>query len=105
MGQTGLSSGSGSYTALADASFPYTAADANALFGVSLAAAIATFTLPAAPTNGRQIIIKDAGGTFGTYNLTVNGNGKNIDGAGTFVMNNNYSSITLYYNGTQWLII
>jgi len=37
-----------------------------------------TVNLPASPSNGAQVIVADAGGTWGTNNLTVGRNGSNI---------------------------
>jgi hypothetical protein len=39
-----------------------------------------TVTLPASPSNGDQVIVADAFGTWGTNNLTVGRNGSNIVG-------------------------
>jgi hypothetical protein len=45
-------------------------------------------TLPAAPTNGMVVVVKDGDGSLGAgFTITVNGNGNTIDGAATFVMN------------------
>ena len=45
-------------------------------------------TLPAAPTNGMVVVVKDGDGSLGVgFTITVNGNGNTIDGAATFVMN------------------
>jgi hypothetical protein len=62
-----------------------------------------TVYLYGTPTSGRQIIIKDAAGFANTNNITINGNGKSIDGVSSIVMQINYSSTTLLYNGTKWL--
>ena len=60
----------------------------------------ATFTLPAAPALGqRHTIYNDT--TSGV--LTVEGNGKNING-GTSIELREYDSAILQYNGTQWRI-
>lgn len=64
--------------------------------------AATTITLPSSPVVGKTYIIKDGKGDAATNNITVNGNGKNIDGAASFVININYGSLSLVYNGTQW---
>lgn len=60
-----------------------------------------TVTLPATPANGEvHTIILDA---VGGGNLTVDGNGNNINGVASFIMNT-VSSMQVIYNGTQWNI-
>jgi len=39
-----------------------------------------TLTLPASPTLGQEIIVVDASGTAGTYNITINSNSGKING-------------------------
>lgn len=64
-----------------------------------------SITLPASPSQGEQHIIKDASGVCTTNNITILGNGKNIDGNADVAMRNNYASFTLIYNGNQWNIL
>lgn len=61
--------------------------------------------LPGSPTKGDNYIIKDGKGDANTNNLTVTPASGNIDGTGTYVMNTNYQSATVVYNGTQWNLI
>lgn len=61
--------------------------------------------LPATPATGTRFTIKDGKGDAGTNNITITPAAGNIDGAGTYVMNINYQSVTVVYNGTQWNII
>lgn len=63
-----------------------------------------TITLPAAPTTGDSYTFKDVGGNAAANNVTISGNGANIDGAATIVLTQNYSSLKLTYTGTQWSI-
>ncbi len=64
-----------------------------------------TITLPSSPTAGDTYIIKDQGGTSATYNITVSGNGNNIDGAASYVISANYQSITVIFANGTWSII
>lgn len=58
-----------------------------------------TVTLPASPTNGQQVIVADAGGTWGTNNLTVGRNGNNIaDVAQDLVCDISGASVQFVYN-------
>jgi len=60
-----------------------------------------TVTLPIAPNVGDRIGVKDAGSSFGTNNLTIAGNGNNVDGATTLVLSSDVSLI-IQYNGVEW---
>lgn len=70
-------------------------------------AAVTSLTLPTAQVvAGRKITIKDAGGSAGTNNITIDTEGaQTIDGAATAVINGNYDYITLYCDGSNWFII
>lgn len=54
---------------------------------------------------GQTVIIKDAIGTAGTYNITVTASGCTIDGQATKVMSNNLESIGLKWDGvSNWMV-
>jgi len=59
-----------------------------------------TTSLYANPTLDDVVFIKNNSGDM----TTVDGNGETIEGA-TFQMLSNGSSVTLWYNGTEWLVI
>lgn len=63
-----------------------------------------TVNLPATPLNGQTITIKDTGSAL-TNNITVSGNGNNIDGNATALINTNYGAIEAIFDGTEWFII
>jgi hypothetical protein len=58
--------------------------------------------LPANPTIGDPYRVKDATGNAAANNITVQGNGHNIDGSSSHVISTNYSSTLYVFNGTQW---
>ena len=66
--------------------------------------AITTITLPTSPTppTGRYLIIKDGSGNAASFNITVSGN---IDGGTSSVININYGSLAVIYNGSTWSAI
>lgn len=64
-----------------------------------------TVNLPATPANGDVYNIKDMTGNAAANNITVSGNGKNIDGVASYIMNTNYSSSVFMYNGTTWSVL
>ncbi len=63
-----------------------------------------TLTLPA-PTNGRILVIEDKSGTAGTNNITVDPHAsETINGKSSFVISQNYGSIRITSDGTNWFI-
>jgi hypothetical protein len=60
--------------------------------------------LPTIPTEGRKIDIADGAGNAHSFNITINGNGRNIDGGSTFVMQYDWQAVTLVYTGLIWKI-
>jgi len=64
-----------------------------------------TLYLPSSPITGEHHVIKDAEGLCQTYPVTLDGNGKNIDGAATFPINVAWMTTSVVYNGTRWSII
>jgi hypothetical protein len=64
-----------------------------------------TVTLPASPLAGSQVVISDAGGSWGTNNLTVARNGETISGsAQDLVCDIDNVSVQLIYDGTTWKV-
>jgi hypothetical protein len=62
-----------------------------------------TVTLPATPSTGAQVVVADAGGVWGTNNLTVARNGSTIgDLAENLTCDINGASVQLVYDGTTW---
>lgn len=63
-----------------------------------------TVQLPNAPATGRVFVIKDHAGTAGSNNITITtvGGVVIIDGSATFVMNTNYQSIQVIFNGSNY---
>jgi hypothetical protein len=62
-----------------------------------------TVTLPATPSTGAQVVVADAGNSWGTNNLTVARNGSTIGGlAEDLVCNITGASVQFVYDGTTW---
>jgi hypothetical protein len=80
----------------------YTAADKEGILADTTGGAF-TVTLPATPATGAQVVVADAGGLWGTNNLTVGRNGSTIgDLAENLVCDINGVSVQLVYDGTTW---
>jgi hypothetical protein len=52
---------------------------------------------------GQRWTIKDEAGTAGSVNnITISGNGANIDGSATYLISNNYGCVDIYTDGTNF---
>lgn len=76
----------------------------DAIVGVTSTASPITITLPGAYFVGQNWTIKDESGGAATNNITIACGSHTIDGASTYVMTNNYESVDIYWNGTQFYI-
>lgn len=83
---------------------PYTVTDGYYVILVNTSTA-KTINLPASPANGDVYNVKDMTGNASANNITVSGNGKNIEPNPTYVMNTNYASSVFMYNGTTWSVL
>lgn len=83
----------------------YTVLDADTFIGWN-SDTLAPKTLNiGAPTGPKQVTVKDAAGDADAYNITITGDGCTIDGAATFVMDVNFQSVTLKWDGTSnWMV-
>lgn len=84
--------------------YPYTTLATDFLILIDTSAA-RTITPIGSPTTGQMYRIKDNVGSAAINNITVTPSGKNIDGVASKVINTNYGSIDIIYNGTQWNIL
>jgi hypothetical protein len=82
----------------------FTAVSGNGYF-VNTTSAAVTMTLPATPSPGDIVAVKDYAGTFATNNLTIARNGSNLDGSAIDkVVSTNFQNFTIYVDGTQgWI--
>lgn len=100
------SSGTTVLTYTAVSTTPYVVLTTDDFLGVNSSGGTRQINLPNAPTTGRVIIIKDSGGNANTNNITVTtvGGVVLIDGATSYVMNTQYSSIQVLFDGTTYQI-
>lgn len=64
-----------------------------------------TVNLPASPNVGDTYYVKDKSGNALANNVTVNGNGKNIDGNTHYTLNRNYESASFIFDGVNWNLL
>ena len=64
---------------------------------VQTSGATQTVTLPSSPADGQAFKIKDRGNAL-TNNITISGNGNNIDGSSTATINTDYGALELVYS-------
>lgn len=64
-----------------------------------------TITLPASPLTGEYHEIKDSNGNATGSNITISGNGNNIDGSSSVQLTLNYTSLSIRFNGTKWSVV
>lgn len=83
----------------------YTVVSSDYVVAIGTLTSTITITLPASPTTGDEYIIKDVNGSAGTHQVTIAGNGSNIDGAASFIISQNYASYTFLYTSGQWSIV
>ena len=81
---------------------PVTATDKQGVLADTSGGAF-TVTLPATPSTGAQVVVADAGSSWGTNNLTVARNGSTINGtAENLVCDISGANIQFVYDGTTW---
>lgn len=83
---------------------PYVVAANDEYLGVDVSVAPITLQFPNAPSTGRVFIVKDFGGFAATNNITLTSVGGAIgfDGSLSYVMNTNYQSVQLLFDGTNY---
>lgn len=85
-------------------SSPFAVTTAHCVLFVDTSAA-RTLNLPAVPATGMILFIKDDTGGAGANNITISGNGNNIDGAASTTITTNRGAVILIYQGSQWIIV
>lgn len=82
----------------------FTATTNTSFVGVSGTSASQIY-LPLSPTAFKPYYITDIKGNASTINITVNGNGKLIQGSSTALIDSDYGSITFIYNSFNWSVV
>jgi hypothetical protein len=97
---------SGIYYASTTISTSTTLTSANSIVLVDTSTNTITVTLPVTvPANGWTISIKDKTGNAATHNITIAGNGHNIDSSANYIISQGFQSVTITSDGTVYSII
>lgn len=87
----------------------YNVLNTDYYIGITSTAAARTMTLPAlgatGPKLGQTFVFKDESGGAATNNITISPTGATIDGAASAVINVNYGSLKICFDGTNYFII
>lgn len=102
--QTPLIASNDAVQVKAPGAYPYTTVPQDNVILVDTSSA-RTITPYASPATGQMHRIKDNVGSAASNNITITPSGKNIDGAASVVINTNYGSVDICYQGTQWVIL
>src|SRR5215471_1116967 len=65
-------------------------------------AAPMAYTLGIGQAVGQEVVVKDIAGNAATYPITVNAAPRNIDGATSVLLDANYQSLRVIWDGTNW---
>lgn len=104
---TGKSTVTGLATGLATKTTDYTATSTDHKILVDTRTGPISITLPTAVSiSGTEYLIKDKFGSAATNPITIlTTSGQTIDGAASYVIGNNYQSITVVSDGANWYIL
>jgi len=80
----------------------YTILDTDERIYVDSSGGAFTITLPASPDDNKEYEIIDSTGNCASFNVTVDGNGNNIIGGGSYVVSTDFEGLRLIFNGTNW---
>jgi hypothetical protein len=84
----------------------YTVLVTDVIVAVTDTTAARTITMPnSGLVSGQRWTIKDESGGAATHAITIAGNGANIDGVANQIINTNYGSVDIYYNGTNFFLV
>lgn len=73
----------------------------NELILVDTSSSSIIVTLPSSVPDGKWFTIKDKSNNASVHNITVNGNGFNIDGGSSSIINTNYGGITVTFSSVD----
>ena len=73
-------------------------------YAVDTSGGVVTVTLPVSPNNGDILFLVDPAATWNNNNVTVDGNGSNIEGDATLTLDVDSAHLGLFYDGTEWRI-
>jgi hypothetical protein len=91
-------------TEISSAGGTYAVLDDDDYIAITTLAVAFQIDLPATPTLGDTFTVKDTTGNAAISNVTISGNGNNIDGAASFLLSQPYAAATFTFAGGQWSV-
>ena len=85
--------------------FQYLTANATVApnsFNLVQTTAARTITLPPVPVAGQWVVVADANSMASNYPITIQGNGKTINGSASYVVKRYSEQVTMVFDGTEW---
>lgn len=95
---TGISAGLGAWDTISTA----TTAGSNERILADTSGGAFTLTLPGSPSQGDSVFIGDPTGDWNVNNLTIDGNGNDIDSSSSVTLTTNNAFYEAIYDGTNW---
>lgn len=83
---------------------PYNIIGSETFIAVDTTGGPISIVYPAFIMTAQSMTIKDSKGNAHTNNITISANSGNFDGSSTYVINQNYQSCSLIYDGTNYQI-
>jgi len=80
--------------------------DVNSKYIVDTTGGLVEATLPLSPSVGQGVVFIDGKSNFGTNNLSVNGNGEDIDGSpSNYIVDTDNTKLELVYYNNGWMVV
>lgn len=97
------------FATISNGDSPYTATTAGSyikFISVDTSSGSVYILLPIIPPPGSSVIIKDISGLAATNNITIDGNGNNVENTGTLIISTNNRSVWLVFDDTgSWRLV
>ena len=63
-----------------------------------------TLSLPSSPVSGDSVKVKGSSNTSNSAAITIGGNGNNVDGVASIVLESPYAAVECIFDGSEWFV-